>query len=358
MLFLHDPVEVLTTADGTVRGMVVAKMQLGEPDERGRRRPVPTGERVEIECDTVIVALGTNPNPVVTRTTPGLGLDTRGYIAVDPDTQATNLPRVFAGGDIVTGGATVILAMGAGRRAAASILELLRDGTDHAVSASHVPGDERCARCRRPIDPEHGADGVCCADEVLTWRCTDCAKCSEGFAFPYGRCPACGGTLEVVEGASPVEHDAAREAVRHAFEIELGGTALYTEAAARTDDAELRHVFEQLADMEREHLATLVRRYHLDPPDPGTAGFRDASRQSGDEMPVDPERVLELALEMETRAERFFRTEAATAPEGAAELYRELAAEEAEHVALLTTELDAIRSGRGSLLGSVTVRPS
>jgi glutamate synthase (NADPH/NADH) small chain len=355
MLFLHDPVEVLTTADGTVRGMVVAKMTLGEPDERGRRRPVPTGEREEIECDTVVVALGTNPNPVVTRTTPGLGLDARGYIAVDPDTQATNLPRVFAGGDIVTGGATVILAMGAGRRAAASMLELLRHGTQHAVPDVPPTTVDRCPRCRRPVDPDHAADGVCCADEVVAWRCTECAKRSEGFAFPYGRCPACGGTLEVLEGVSAIEHDVAREAVRHAFEIELGGTALYAEAAERTDDVELRHLFEQLAEMEREHLATLVRRYHLDPPEVGTAGLRDAARRSGVELPADAERVLELALDMEARAERFFRTEAATAPAAAADLYRELAAEEAEHVALLTTELAAMRAGRGSLLGS---RPS
>ena len=89
-----------------------------EPDERGRRRPIGTGERREVACDTVIVALGTNPNPIVTRNTKGLALDDRGYVAADPVSQATNLAGVFAGGDIVTGGATVILAMGAGRRAA------------------------------------------------------------------------------------------------------------------------------------------------------------------------------------------------------------------------------------------------
>jgi homotetrameric NADPH-dependent glutamate synthase len=356
MLFLHDPVEVLTTPDGAVRGMVLAQMTLGEPDERGRRRPLPTGHQLEIECDTVIVALGTNPNPVVTRTTPGLGLDGRGYIAVDPDTQATTLPRVFAGGDIVTGGATVILAMGAGRRAAASIIDLLRHGTEHTVTGSADDG-ARCPRCRRPLDADHDADhdgDVCCADGVVTWRCTECAKRSEGFAFPYGRCPACGGALEVIDRPAPMPDDAAREAVRHAFEIELGGVALYTSAAAEAAgrDDDLHHLFAQLADMEREHLATLVRRYHLDPPEPGAAGLRDASRRAGTELPSDPERVLELALDMETRAERFFRREAASAPAAAAELYRELAAEEAEHVALLTTELAALRSGRGGLLGT------
>ncbi len=369
MLFLHAPVEVLTTPDGTVRGMVLAHMELGEPDERGRRRPVASGVQTEIECDTVIVALGTNPNPVVTRTTAGLALDSRGYIAVDPTTQATNLPKVFAGGDIVTGGATVILAMGAGRRAAASMLELLRHGTDHTAEATLDDGIARCARCHRPVGADggheadshghdsHGHDSVCCADEVLAWRCVECAKRSEGFAFPYGRCPACGGMLEVIEAGPQVVHDAAREAVRLAFEIELGGSALYAEAAAGTDDADLRHLFEELAEMEREHLATLVRRYHVDPPEVGSAGFRDASRLSGTELPSDPEGVLELALEMERRAEQFFRSGADLAPSGAADLYRELAAEEAEHVALIATELQALRDGRGGLLGRASVRP-
>jgi len=126
--FLHGPVEILTDADGNVRGMKVQKMELGEPDERGRRKPVPTGEVVELECDTVIYALGTKANPIVTQSTPGLGLNKWGYIVADEATQATTVPGVFAGGDIVTGGATVILAMGAGRRAARAIGAWLAGG--------------------------------------------------------------------------------------------------------------------------------------------------------------------------------------------------------------------------------------
>jgi glutamate synthase (NADPH) small chain len=103
-------------------------MALGEPDEKGRRKPVPLDEFIELECDTVIYALGTKANPIVTQSTPGLGLNKWGYIVADPATQATNLPGVFAGGDIVTGGATVILAMGAGRRAAKSIGAWLQGG--------------------------------------------------------------------------------------------------------------------------------------------------------------------------------------------------------------------------------------
>jgi len=126
--FLHGPVEILTDAEGNVRGMKVQKMALGEPDDKGRRKPVPLDEFVELECDTVIYALGTKANPIVTKSTPGLELNKWGYIVADEFTQATSVPGVFAGGDIVTGGATVILAMGAGRRAARAIGAYLAGG--------------------------------------------------------------------------------------------------------------------------------------------------------------------------------------------------------------------------------------
>lgn len=126
--FLHGPVEILTDAEGNVRGMKVQKMALGEPDDKGRRKPVALNEFVELECDTVIYALGTKANPIVTKSTPGLELNKWGYIVADEYTQATSVPGVFAGGDIVTGGATVILAMGAGRRAARAIGAYLAGG--------------------------------------------------------------------------------------------------------------------------------------------------------------------------------------------------------------------------------------
>ena len=124
--FLHGPVEILLDDQGNVRGLKAQRMALGDPDERGRRSPVPQDEFVEWDCDTVIYALGTKANPIVGRATKGLALDRRGYIVANERTQATNLPGVFAGGDIVTGGATVILAMGAGRRAARAIAAWLR----------------------------------------------------------------------------------------------------------------------------------------------------------------------------------------------------------------------------------------
>jgi homotetrameric NADPH-dependent glutamate synthase len=126
--FLHGPVEILVDDDGNVRGMKVQKMALGEPDEKGRRQPIPQDKFVELDCDTVIYALGTKANPIVTKSTPGLDLNKWGYIVADPFTQATSVPGVFAGGDIVTGGATVILAMGAGRRAARAIGAWLASG--------------------------------------------------------------------------------------------------------------------------------------------------------------------------------------------------------------------------------------
>ncbi len=125
--FLHAPEAILTDDDGNVRGMRVARMALGEPDERGRRRPMPTGETLDLDCDTVIYALGTQANPIIGQATPGLDLNRWGNIVADEVTQATNLPGVFAGGDIVSGGATVILAMGAGRRAARAIAAYLGD---------------------------------------------------------------------------------------------------------------------------------------------------------------------------------------------------------------------------------------
>ncbi len=137
--FLHGPVEILTDADGGVRGMKVQKMELGEPDEKGRRQPIPQDEFLELECDTVIYALGTKANPIVTKSTPRLKLNKWGYIIADPATQATSVPGVFAGGDIVTGGATVILAMGAGRRAARAIgAYLANDKTKWPITQEDV----------------------------------------------------------------------------------------------------------------------------------------------------------------------------------------------------------------------------
>jgi len=118
---LTAPVEVLGDKDGWVRGLKCIRMQLGEPDDSGRRRPVPIpGSEFTIDCDVVIVAIGIGANPLLTRTTPGLKLNKWGYIETDENLM-TAIPGVFAGGDIVRGSATVILAMGDGKKAAQSI---------------------------------------------------------------------------------------------------------------------------------------------------------------------------------------------------------------------------------------------
>ena len=104
----------------------LAKMQLGEPDASGRRRPVPIeGEVYDLDTDLAIVALGTRSNPILLDATPNLRQNKWGYIEADPETGETSIPNVFAGGDIVTGAATVILAMGAGRRAGQEIVRRL-----------------------------------------------------------------------------------------------------------------------------------------------------------------------------------------------------------------------------------------
>ena len=121
-----NPVEVLGTDDGWVRGVRCVEMELGEPDASGRRSPVvKAGSEFEIGCDVVIMALGTSPNPLLAATTAGLETDRRGCITADA-AGVTSREGVFAGGDAVTGAATVILAMGAGRTAAKAIDEYVR----------------------------------------------------------------------------------------------------------------------------------------------------------------------------------------------------------------------------------------
>lgn len=125
---LNNPIEILGDENGWVKGMKCIRMELGEPDDSGRRRPIAVeGSEFELEVDTVIVSIGTGPNPIIAQTTPGLAVTRRGNIDADDDSGATSKPGVFAGGDIVTGAATVILAMGAGRKAAVAIDAYLKE---------------------------------------------------------------------------------------------------------------------------------------------------------------------------------------------------------------------------------------
>lgn len=125
-LTLHNPVEYLADENGRVRAMRLQRMELGEPDASGRRSPVPVeGDVVEMPVDEVIVSVGVSPNPLIPNGISGLEVTRRGTLVVNDDTLCTSLPMLYAGGDIVRGGATVILAMGDGRRAASAMAEAL-----------------------------------------------------------------------------------------------------------------------------------------------------------------------------------------------------------------------------------------
>ncbi len=124
--WLTNPVRILGNDAGWVTGMEVIEMELGEPDASGRRSPVPKkGTEYVLDVDMVVYALGTSANPIISQSTPGLKVNRWGYIEIDEKTGMSSVPGVFAGGDIVTGSATVILAMGAGRRAARGMLQYM-----------------------------------------------------------------------------------------------------------------------------------------------------------------------------------------------------------------------------------------
>ena len=123
---LCNPVRIIGSEDGWVTGVECIRMELGEPDASGRRRPVPVeGSEFVIDADMMVIAIGSKTNPLIAQTTPGLEVTSRNLVIADEETGATSKPGVFAGGDTVIGAATVILAMGAGKRAAAGIANYL-----------------------------------------------------------------------------------------------------------------------------------------------------------------------------------------------------------------------------------------
>ena len=124
---LTNPVAVEGNEEGWVSGLKCVKMELGEPDASGRRRPVSVeGSEYVLPVETVVIAIGNSPNPLIRDTTKGLDTNKKGCIVADEETGKTSLEGVWAGGDTVTGAATVILAMGAGKKAAAAIDEYLK----------------------------------------------------------------------------------------------------------------------------------------------------------------------------------------------------------------------------------------
>jgi glutamate synthase (NADPH/NADH) small chain len=125
--YLRNPLEFIGDADGNLISVRLQEMELGEPDASGRRRPLPVSDSEKVlPLDIAVIAIGNASNPIIHKTTPQLEVNRSGNIIVEEDTNQSNLKGIFAGGDIVTGGATVILAMGAGRKAAAAMVNYFR----------------------------------------------------------------------------------------------------------------------------------------------------------------------------------------------------------------------------------------
>lgn len=216
-----------------------------------------------------------------------------------------------------------------------------------------------CPKCHQPL--EEGEESyICCANASLQWRCVQCAKVSEGFALPYGLCPHCGGKLEVVQ-PQDIADAAALDAVRKAFEIELGGQAFYLRAAADSSDPVLQDLFGRFAAMEEEHMQTLQRRYHARALDAaGDFKLELAAIFAGVPVrPADPANLFRIAIGMEQRAAHYFEqcAQGATLNSAERQLYRELGAEEREHADLLGTEYARWRAGKPGLLPDADAMP-
>jgi len=207
-----------------------------------------------------------------------------------------------------------------------------------------------CPKCHQVLEEDY----VCCAEATYTWKCTQCRRLSKGFVIPFGRCELCGGRLEVVEEYA-FEDPARLRPIQQALQAELNATTFYATAAAETNDPELRRLFASLSEMEREHLRSLAEKYHAHlttdqapAPDPA---YRQVVLENLEAVPpaARPLELLTRAAEMERRARAFFLRQVEVLPEGLErEIYRELAAEEDEHIALLESGLARTRPSHGS----------
>jgi rubrerythrin len=213
-----------------------------------------------------------------------------------------------------------------------------------------------CPKCHQTVEEDY----VCCADVSYTWKCTQCRKLSQGFVIPFGRCENCGGTLEVVEEYA--FQDAARlKPIRQALQAEMNAYTFYSMAAREATDPDVRTLFSSLSEMEWEHLQSLADKYHAHlEMKPGPAPhpkIRQIILEKIDEAPSleagspAQDRLLALyerAIEMERRARAFFLQQVEGLGEGLErEIYRELAAEEDEHIALLESGLAKTRVSLG-----------
>jgi len=202
--------------------------------------------------------------------------------------------------------------------------------------------------------PRGSGTYICCAGDPITWRCNKCQKVYEGFAFPYGMCAACGGPLMLAD-AQAVESMGTRSAISQAFEIELGGMAFYGRGAQSASDPSSRSCARVCTRWSRSisrpepalpRGAPWPAGRRADAhPDGGVRRRRSRARRTGAD-------VLQLALKLEERARDFFSEQASKLPDGSPEwrLYRELEAEEFDHVATIATELERYQEGKPGLL--------
>jgi glutamate synthase (NADPH) small chain len=213
-----------------------------------------------------------------------------------------------------------------------------------------------CPKCHQVLEEDY----VCCADVTYTWKCTQCRKLSKGFVIPFGRCEACGGTLEIVDDS--VYRDAARlRPIQQALQAETNAYTFYSMLAAEATDPDVRTLFASLSEMERGHLENLAEKYHAHLEADSAQTAHPKIRQiilEGIEHAPSPEAgspaqdrlvmLYERAIEMERRARAFFLQQVEGPGEGLErEIYRELAAEEDEHIALLESGLAKTKTALG-----------
>ena len=215
----------------------------------------------------------------------------------------------------------------------------------------------QCPSCHHDLAVNDHAGSLCCADAGGLWHCSACGQTHRGFAFAYGLCPSCNVKLRQLDTRRDGTPEAAAiEGVRLAFEIELGGRAFYQRAAADSTDPVLRALFSRFAVMEGEHMETLSRRFHVEPPAPSPAlRLQAAALFAGIEhRPQDPDNLFRIALGLEQRAMRFFSERASLAGEGSAtqRLYLDLADEERAHAELLADAHARWSAGASGRLGT------
>jgi len=204
----------------------------------------------------------------------------------------------------------------------------------------------QCPKCQRAVED----DAVCCAEVRYTWKCQNCGKLSVGFVVPYGRCFLCGGELRVVSSYR-LEDPHRIEPIREAVQFEVDMYQFYRLAHGRMRDADCKAVLDDLLHREEDHLTELSEKYHLHLGPEATAPAASAEEILARDLFQDVDfsadasvlQIYSRALDLEKRTLAHFERRANTLPPGMEkELYRELAAEEVEHVAMLEAEIESV----------------